>query len=277
VTGIYRNMDRAELDAAYSNTDAVAEFPVWMASFRIQSRALYQAVPCTRDIAYGPRPRQRFDWFPAAQAGSPTFVFMHGGYWQNCVKEDFAFIAGGPRQCGFNVVLAEYTLAPEASMTQIVAEIGSLLDHLAADPHRLGTAGYPVCLSGHSAGGHLAAMHRSHALLSHALTISALTDLEPISLGRLNDKLQLSPAEVLACSPLRRIGPGVPTTMMVGARELPELVRQSDEYAAACRAAGEKVASIHVPGHDHFSILQELARPDGSLMKALMASMFAHP
>jgi acetyl esterase/lipase len=73
-------------------------------------------------------------------------------------KEDFAFVAQGPLAHGFNVALAEYTLAPEATMTRIVAEIRSLLDHLAASANAAGFGGRPVCLSGHSAGGQLAAL-----------------------------------------------------------------------------------------------------------------------
>ena len=273
MTTLYRGMDRAALDAAYNNVRAVPDFPATLARFQVQSDALYDTVECARGIAYGAEPRQRFDWFPCREPGAPTFVFIHGGYWQNCVKEDFAFIASGPLACGFGVALAEYTLAPGASMTQIVNEIGMLLDHLAADPDRLGTAGSALCLSGHSAGGQLTAMHRAHPSVTHALPISALTELEPISLCWLNDALRLTPREIADYSPLRHIGKGAPMTVAVGSAELPELVRHSDEYAAACQAAGERVSVIHVPDCTHFSVLEDLALPDGVLMKAVRGSM----
>ncbi|MFT4068047.1 alpha/beta hydrolase [Paraburkholderia sp.] len=269
MTTVYRGMDRPTLDAAYNNTKAIPNFPEVLGDFRARSAKLYERVPGRRDLRYGERPRERFDWLSCGKAGAPTFIFIHGGYWQNCVKEDFAFVADGPLAKGFNVVLAEYTLAPEASMTQIVGEIGRLLDHLKADPDGLGSAARPVCLSGHSAGGHLTAMYRAHPLVTSALPISALVDLEPISLSWLNEKLQLSNDEIAAYSPIRHIGQGVPTVVAVGAAELPELVRQSDEYAAACEAAGEKVARVHVPGCTHFSVLDDLARADGMLLRAL--------
>ena len=159
-------------------------------------------------------------------------------------------------------------------MAQIVEEIGCLLDYLATDPQRLGSFGSPICLSGHSAGGHLTALHRGHAAVTYAMAISALTELEPISLCWLNDLLQLTPKEIAAYSPVRHIGAGVPMIVAVGAAELPELVRQSDEYAAACQWAGEDVTHIHVPGCTHFSILEDLAQPDGLLMKTLMQRLF---
>lgn len=273
MTTLYRGMDRTTLDAAYSNSGAVPGSARLMVDFRTRSANVYRDVTCRRQLAYGPLPRQRYDWFAAGSADAPTFVFIHGGYWQSCTKEDFAFIVTGPLQRGFNVVLAEYTLAPQATMTQIVGEIGALLDHLLGDRDGLGIAGHPLCLSGHSAGGHLTAMHRSHPVVSHAMPISALVDLEPISLGALNDKLQLTAREVDVLSPLRHIDPGAPMTILVGDAELPELVRHSRQYAADCQARGETARYLPVPGCNHFSILEDLAAPAGVQMTALAQAM----
>lgn len=273
MTKLYRGMDRAALDAAYNNTRAIPDFPETLARFQARSIALYETASCRRDIAYGPLPRQRFDWFSCGEKDAPVFIFIHGGYWQNCTKEDFAFVAKGPLGHGFDVVLAEYTLAPTASMTSIVAEIRRLLDYLAADALKLHGGGRQVCLSGHSAGGHLTASHRDHPAVTHAMPISALVDLEPISLSWLNDKLQLTEREIEDHSPIRHIAPGAPMTVTVGAAELPELVRHSREYADACRLAGERVEYVPVAGCTHFSVLEDLAEPTGVQMTALMRSM----
>ena len=269
MTALYRGMDKAALDAAYNNTQAVPDFPTVLADFQARSERLYNETPCRRDLRYGSSARERYDWLSCGESGAPTFVFIHGGYWQNCTKEDFAFIAKGPLAKGFNVVLAEYTLAPEASMARIVSQLGTLLDHLSEDRDDLGTASRPLCLSGHSAGGHLSAAHRSHQAVMSALAISPLVDLEPISLSWLNEKLKLSSNEIDSYSPIRHIGKGAPMVIAVGADELPELVRHTDEYALACEAAGEKIARVHVPECTHFSVLDDLAQPEGLLMKEL--------
>jgi hypothetical protein len=60
-----------------------------------------------------------------------------------------------------------------------------------------------------------------------------------------------------------------PLAVSVGLGELPELIRQSEEYAAAWRGHGLPGEYIPVPDHDHFSILEELARPSGRLFSAL--------
>ncbi|MBR8128470.1 alpha/beta hydrolase [Burkholderia ambifaria] len=271
MTILYRGMDRAALDAAYLNTKAVPDFPALLASCQSRSAALYDARPGRRDLRYGAQPAQRFDWLPCGQPDAPLFVFIHGGYWQHCAKEDFAYAAAGPLARGFDVVLAEYTLAPAASMTDIVGEIGALLDFLVTDPDGLGTANRPIHLSGHSAGGHLTAVHRAHRGVVSALSISPLVDLEPISLCCLNDKLQLSAREIEAYSPLHHIGPGAPTVVAVGAAELPELIRQAGDYAHACEAAGERIAHVQLPGAQHFGVLDDLAKPDGDMLNALLA------
>ncbi|KAF1029139.1 MAG: hypothetical protein GAK40_00638 [Burkholderia plantarii] len=273
MTTIYRGMTRAELDAAYDNTQAVPDFPSIYADFQSRSAAFYPRHDGRRDLHYGPAPRQRYDWLPGGQADAPVFVFIHGGYWQGCTKDDFACVAAGPLAAGFDVVLAEYTLAPEAGMTEIVGEIGMLLDHLAAESGPAGTRGRPLCLSGHSAGGHLSALHRAHPSVRCALPISALVDLEPIGLSWLNDKLALSADEIDRFSPLRRIGAGAPMTVAVGAAELPELVRHSREYAEACRAAGEPADYLAIDGATHFSVLDALSAPDGALTAALVGML----
>lgn len=265
---LYRGMDRDTLDIAYNNSRAMPNAGEVLAQMQARSQQAYDSLAPRRDLAYGDGARQRYDWFGGAGPGAPVLVFIHGGYWQSRCKEDFAFVAQGPLAAGFNVVLAEYTLAPEANMTRIVAEIGALLDQLARDGDGLGLGDAPLVLSGHSAGGHLAAVHRTHPRVTHALPISGLMDLEPIRLGTLNDPLDLSTAEVEQLSPQRHIGPGVPMVVAVGGAELPELVRQSHEYAQACQAAGQAVAYLAVPGRNHFDVLDALAHADGALVQA---------
>jgi len=270
---IFRNMTRVELDIAYNNVKAEPNFAGLMDRYREKSTALYEAFPVERDIRYGPGTRQRFDWAPCGHSNAPTFAFIHGGYWQNYTKEDLAFVAHGPLAHGFNVALAEYTLAPQASMTEIVGEIRSLLDHLAASDLPAGFGGRPVCLCGHSAGGQLAALHRSHPAVDVTLTVSGLFDLEPIALSWLNDKLNLTPIEIVDYSPLRHIAPGTPTIVCVGSAELPELVRHSTEYTNACRANGQAATHLTLAGRTHFTVLKDLATPNSAILRAVVEAM----
>src|ERR1700761_515522 len=118
MNAVYRGMDRASLDAAYNNVKAVTDFPAILADFRARSAALYGSADYTQDVSYGKGERQRFDLLRGADADAPTIIYVHGGYWQTLTKEDFAFVAEGPLALGHNVILAEYTLAPQFAETQ---------------------------------------------------------------------------------------------------------------------------------------------------------------
>jgi arylformamidase len=277
MSSIYRGMDRAALDLAYNNVRAEPEYQAIMGRFKEQSEAVYRNAEVRQDLRYGNRSRQRFDWLSCGKQAAPTFVFIHGGYWQNYAKEDLAFVARGPLERGFNVVMAEYTLAPEASMTEIVDEIGALLDFLQWDTGEAGFGDRPVCVCGHSAGGHLAALHRDHPRVAMTVCVSGLYDLEPISLCWLDDKLNLTEEEVSRLSPLHRIARGAPTIVSVGMTELPELIGQSQRYATACEASGENVIFLPLPEQRHFTILTDLANPNGLHMAAIVDNLVFRP
>src|ERR1043166_2516194 len=120
---LYRGMDRAQLDAAYNNSNAVPTADAIRADWDARSASVRQRRRGHLDLAYGDTPRQRLHPFLAADPSSPTLMFIHGGYWQQNDKERFAFLAEGPLARGINVAVVEYTLAPEARMDRIGGEI----------------------------------------------------------------------------------------------------------------------------------------------------------
>jgi arylformamidase len=269
---LYRGMDRAALDAAYNNTAAVgqAKRDEYVAGWTQRSDAVRKMPGARLDLRYADGPRHRLDVFPCGTPGAPTLAYIHGGYWQMNDKEPYAFLGEGLLAAGFNLALIEYTLAPAARMDQIVAEVRRamawLIDHakeVGGDPAR-------IYVSGHSAGGHLTAMAMTEGRLAGGIAISGIYDLEPIRLNYLNEKLGLDPAETERNSPMRHLpATAVPLVVTVGLGELPELVRQSEEYAAAWQKRGLRGKYLPVPRHDHFSILEELAQPNGAILAAL--------
>jgi len=271
---LYRGMDRAALDAAYDNGAAVG--PVkrerYVADRRIRSEAFRERHRGRIDVPYGAGARQRLDVYPCGAPGAPTLAFIHGGYWQSNDKEPLSYVGEALLPAGFNLVLVEYTLAPAARLDAIVAEVRAAvawtIDHakeLGGDPAR-------VFVAGNSAGGHLTAMAMQDPRVAGGLAISGLYDLEPIRLSYLNDKLRLDPAEAARNSPILNLpSRSAPLIVTVGLDELPELIRQSDEFAAAWQKRGLPGRYVPLAGHDHFSIVEELARPDGRLLAPLRA------
>lgn len=242
---LYRGMDRAALDAAYDNSAAVADSARIVADWQKRSDLMKRV-----ELRYGDRDRNRIDYLEA-KPGAPLLVFIHGGYWQMRAKENFTFLAAGPLAHGISTAFVGYTLAPEKRLDGIVAEISSALHFLAR----------PLWISGWSAGGHLTAMMMNHPNVKGGLAISGIFDLEPIRLCTLNEKLRLDEDEARRNSPIYSAGFDKPLVIAYGTAELPELQRQSQEYAKAVKRA--KLQPL--PGHNHFTILEELASPGGAL------------
>ena len=234
---VYRNMDREALEAAYNNSAAVADSDGYIADWLCRSQALRARLPDHLDLVYGDAPRSRLDFFAASRSGGATLLFFHGGYWQRNAKEGFSFVAEGPLAHGFHVAVAGYTLAPEATMDRIVGEAHSALRWLHQHLARLGGDPARLYVGGWSAGGHLTAAAASHPAFRGGLPISGIFDLEPIALSFLNEKLSLSASEIANLSPLRTLPDrSPPLRLVVGGAELPELQRQSKEFAEAARA-----------------------------------------
>jgi len=268
---LYRGMDRAALDAAYNNRAAVPGYLAITEERRERGARIRRTRRFQADLRYGERPRERLDFFPADRPGAPVLVYVHGGYWQWNDKEDSSFLVAGPLARGFAVALVEYTLAPAVRVDGIVDEIDRVLAWLGAHAAELGGDPGRLLLSGHSAGGHLTAMMLGRRPLAGALPISGLYDLEPIRLCYLNEVLGLDEASARRNSPLAHLPAESPRVVVaVGSGELPELVRHSAEYAAALRERGLPASYLPLAGHDHFSLLEELADPNGKLCEALV-------
>jgi acetyl esterase/lipase len=272
----WSSLSQAERDAAYNNSQAVANSPELVERRNAASAAFRRAHPAGLDVPYGPAPRQKWDLFAAPDASAPCLVFIHGGYWQRNAREDFACFAEGIMAHGWSMALPGYTLAPEASLAAIVGEISRALDWLAAHGPAHGVAAGPVIVSGWSAGGHLTAMALSHPRVAAGLAISGVYELAPIRETYLNDALHLTDAEVATLSPLRLPAVAKPLAIAYGTRELQALVDDSRDLHARRQAANAAGPLIPVDGTDHFTIMDELRKPDGILVRGareLLGSM----
>jgi acetyl esterase/lipase len=259
---------QAERDAAYNNNAAVADSAALIERRNAASAAFRRAHPAGLDVPYGSAPRQHFDLYPASSPAAPCLVFIHGGYWQRNTREDFACYAEGIMARGWSAALPSHTLAPDATLTQIVGEISGALDWLAATGQDHGLAAGPIIASGWSAGGHLAAMALAHPRVAAGLAISGLFELAPLRDTYLDEKLRLTGSEIETLSPLRLPPAAKPLAISYGTAELPALVADSREFHLYRSAAQAPGPLVPIAGADHFTILEELRRPDGKLVRA---------
>jgi arylformamidase len=261
----WRTMSPQELDLGLNNRVAVPESADIVAGWDQRSALMRAQYPEHLDLRYGPRERNRIDFLKCAEAG-PTLLFIHGGYWQTRAKETFTAFAAGPMAHGINVALIGYTLAPDATLDEIVTEIRAGLDFLAAQLPALGGDADRIAVSGWSAGGHLTAMALSHPRVKAGMAISGIYDLEPIRHSYLNVKLGLDEAASRSNSPAMQAGGAAkPLSLVVGSAELPLLRKQTADFAAHRARHGLPVTYEEVRGANHFSIMEELMSPNGRI------------
>jgi arylformamidase len=233
------------------------------------------------DIAYGESSAERLDYFPTPRSGAPLLVFIHGGWWRSLDKADFSFVAPAYTKAGYNVALTNYTLAPKASLADIVREqlraLAWLYQHAEAydfDPGR-------IVVAGHSAGGHLAAMMMAAVwpaldpslpadLVKGGVLMSGLYDLDPVRYADfVNVDLKLTEKDIEPLSPAGMPQPhAAPFVTAVGALESEEFHRQTQLLARSWKTSHR--ADVPLPDVNHLTICDAFATPGHALHAATL-------
>jgi arylformamidase len=263
-------MTRADRDLAYNNGAAVPDSAQIMERIIAASTTLRAQRSKHIDVSYGEGARNKWDLFPGDNPRAPCLVHIHGGNWQTRSREHFSCLAAGALARGWSAALPGYTLAPDATLTQITREIRYALDWLAAQGGVHGIAG-PIIVSGWSAGGQLATLALDHPSVKAGLAISATYELGPFRDTYLNTALKLTDEEIATLSPLRLRGVDKPLAISYGTAELPAYVRNSREYHAFRARSHLPGPLIPVIKANHFTILEELRSPKGLLTRAAIS------
>lgn len=262
-------------DDAFANMAHVAgsdALPELWANNAAEYRA--SGVSVEADIAYGEHPREKFDLVWPQGTPEGLVVFIHGGFWMRLDKSFWSDLAEGARASGWAVCLPSYTLAPEARIQQMTAQMAKAI--VAASKLVSG----PVQLSGHSAGGHLATRMVSHTSplpkdvlerIAHTMSISGLHDLRPLMQTKMNEILKLDDSEANAESAaLLRPALNRPLSCWVGSAERPEFIRQSQLMSQVWEGLDVPTQCILDAGHNHFTILEGLKDPDSAITQCLL-------
>jgi arylformamidase len=261
----WRKMSQEDRDRGLNNSVAVAGSTEMVAGWEQRSADMRRRHSDHIDLRYGPRERNRIDFLKAGE-NAPTLLFIHGGYWQHRSKEVFTIFAEGPMAHGINVALIGYTIAPDATLDQIVAEIHAGIDYLIGQLPALGAGADGIVVSGWSAGGHLTSMALSHPKVKAGMAISGIYDLEPIRHSYLNVKLGLDEAMSRRNSPVMQAGgPMKPLSLVVGSAELLLLRKQTADFTGHRAKYGLPVTCEEIPGADHFTIMNEMMSPKGRI------------
>jgi arylformamidase len=250
LTPLYRQFTAQEqIDAEYNPALGLADPAQYARHYIEASRAAREQLQGVLKVPYGPTLDETLDIFPAAQAGAPVYVFLHGGYWRAFSAQDFSCAALGPCAAGFTSVVVNYQLAPRASLDEITRQVRAALAwvvrHIEAhngDPSR-------IVIAGHSAGAHLAAMAMQTRWAEDyglpqdpfraALLVSGLYDLQPLRYSWLQPLIQLDGDVIRRCSPLFGARPcTTPVLITWGEQESAEFARQSTTFHEAWTGRG---------------------------------------
>jgi arylformamidase len=105
-----------------------------------------------------------------------------------------------------------------------------------------------------------------HPRVKGGVAISGIYDLEPIRHSYLNVKLRLDEAMSIRNSPMAQAGgPMKPLALVAGSAELPQLRRQTADFAGHRARYGLPVSYEEIPGADHFTIMNEMVSPAGRI------------
>jgi len=259
-------------DDAYANAAHIPGAERFLSAWPARTAAL-QARNAPEVLRYGPGARQMVDLYRPETTAQGLTVIVHGGYWMRFSPDDFGFLAAGPLARGQAVAMVRYTLAPDARIGDITAEVATAIACAAA------RVPGPIHLTGHSAGGHLVARMGCEGVLAedlaariaHVVSISGVHDLRPLLRTQMSDTLRLDAAEAAAESPALLIPrTGLRVSCVVGGHERPEFIRQTDLLANVWWGLGARTQAVHLPGLHHFDVIDGLAAPDGTLTRILL-------
>lgn len=238
------------------------------------SAAVRERARARLDIAYGPHAAERLDLFLPEGRPRGTLMYIHGGYWRSLDKSDASLVAPPFTAAGYAVAVVNYALCPAVDVETIVAQVRRAAAWLGAHHAQWDAPPGRLFACGHSAGGHLAAMLlATEPVVTAAICISALYDLRPLlDVPSVMDATRFTPRSAAALSPaLWRPLTGTRLLTALGSHENPGFREQCDTIRLHWRDV--HAGHTECPGHDHFSILDELTRPDGAIATATLRLM----
>jgi arylformamidase len=275
---VYRDFDQAELDREYSPSSAAGgEIGRYLGRYAALSAETAGSAGFRPDVSYGDHPDEVLDLFaPAGSGPAPLHVFIHGGYWQALGQRDFAFIGPAFQRRGVAFASLNYTLAPAASIGEMIGQCRRAVAWLFRNAAGLGVDPARLTISGHSAGAHLCAMLLATdwqalglppVIINGALLISGIYDLEPIRLSYVDGPLRLTPEDAAAWSPMLLDLPfRGPVAVVWGEHDTAEFRRQSRDFADRLSTHVCAVGREEFPGLNHFDILFDFIADDSRLM-----------
>jgi acetyl esterase/lipase len=242
----------------------------------------------TRDIAYGPGPRQALDVYrPEHASGLPVVVFIYGGSWRSGSKAMYPFVAATMARAGAVVVVPDYRLYPQVTYPDFLRDCAAATAWAQAHAAAFGGS-RAVFLMGHSAGAYNALMlgldpqwlrdaGADPAAIAGVIGLAGPYDFLPITDPEI---VPVFPDPTPATQPVTYAGPGKPPLLLLtGDKDTEVRPRNTAALAAAEASAGGQVETKYYKGIGHIGLIISMApvlQWRAPVLRDVMAFVHAH-
>jgi arylformamidase len=280
---LYKGFRPDEMEYQYNPRESVPEYPELAKVRAAQAKQVRETAKSWLNVAYGISPREQLDIYAADRPNGAVLVYIHGGYWRSGSKEDNCNFAPTFTKRGATVVLVEYDLCPQVTVTDIVRQTRAAIAWVYKNIPNYGGNPAKIFVSGHSAGGHLTAMALAHDwtkegmpqdCIKGALATSGVFDLDMVMRISVQEQVRMTSEIAQLNSPFEN-PPRVkcPLLVAVGGAEPKGWQQMSENYFNYCKASGMNVEYLVVPGANHYTMSEKLLDAANPLTQAMIRQM----
>ena len=228
-------------------------------------------ITITRDVPYGPSPREKLDFYRPAGAGPvPVIVFFYGGSWNSGSKATYPFVAATLARQGFAVVVPDYRLYPDVKFPTFLGDCAHAVAWTEDNLQTLGGDPDKVFLMGHSAGAYNAVMlgldphyledaGTSRTRIAGVIGLAGPYDFLPIT-GDVVKAVFAPAGDGPTSQPVNYVdGHAPPLLLLAGSTDDTVYPRNTLSLAAKVQQAGGEVQVKIIPDVGHIGLITAIA------------------
>lgn len=236
-------------------------------------------------VAGSVHPKHRLDLYrPKGKKRFPVVVFFHGGYWTSGDKDYYQAFTGlyanvgvALARNGVGAAIANYRLAPAATIDAIMADAAAAVAWVAKHAADYDADPASIFIMGHAAGGHIAALLAAEPDLLKAagvpldhvkgfIAMSAIYDLA--DMDKANDRsfaetvtrptFGTEPESLRRWSPLAHFRLGTPPVLMLtGEKDFAYLLPQAERAQRTLTDLHAQPTAFRIPGYTHMDMVMK--------------------
>ena len=280
---VYKGFRPDEMEYQYNPRVSVPEFPELAKIRAAQAKKVRETAKSWLNVAYGNSPREQLDIYAADRPNGAVLIYIHGGYWRSGSKEDNCNFVPTFTKRGATVVLVEYDLCPQVTVTDIVRQTRASIAWVYKNITRYGGDPSKIYVSGHSAGGHLTSMALANDwtkegmppdCIKGAVATSGVYDLDMVMKISVQEQVRMTPEVAKHNSPF--VNPPrvkCPLVVAVGGAEPKGWQQMSEDYFNYVNQQGMNAEYLVVPGANHYTMSEKLLDATNPLTQAMIRQM----